>query len=83
VQTLVGEAVETRFAQHRHTSAEILKPVHDAADASGMSQEELETLADQAVADARAKRNAEIRQLTEEFTRKVNELLDRVTSQRD
>jgi hypothetical protein len=56
VQTIVGEAVQGRFAERRRTVAEILKPVHDAVDASGMSESGLEKLADQAVADFRAER---------------------------
>jgi predicted DNA-binding protein len=58
VPTLVGEAVEARFAERRRTFAEILKPVHDAVEASGMSESELEKLADQVVAEARAERSA-------------------------
>jgi hypothetical protein len=57
VQTLVGEAVEARFAERRRTFAEILMRVHDAVEASGMSKRELERLADQGVADARAERS--------------------------
>jgi hypothetical protein len=56
VQTLVAEAVEARFARRRQTFAEILRPLHDEAEAGGMSEQELADLADQAVAAARAER---------------------------
>jgi predicted transcriptional regulator len=54
VQTLIGEAIEARFARRRQTFAEILKPVHDEVEASGMSEQELADLVDQAVAAIRA-----------------------------
>ncbi len=56
VQTVVREAVEARFARRRQTFADILKPIHDEVEASGVSEEELEKLVDEAVADARAQR---------------------------
>jgi hypothetical protein len=54
VQTVVREAVEARFAQRRQTLADILKPIHDQVEASGVSDQELDELVDQAVADVRA-----------------------------
>jgi predicted DNA-binding protein len=57
VQTVVREAVEARFAQHRQTFAEILKPIHDEVETSKISEMELEKLVDQAVAGARAERS--------------------------
>jgi predicted transcriptional regulator len=56
VQTLIAEAVEARFARRRQTFAEILRPLHDQVEASGVSEEELANLVDQAVAGARAER---------------------------
>lgn len=58
VPTLVGEAVEERFARRRQTFAEILKPIHDEVEASGISERELNALADEAVAATRAERKA-------------------------
>lgn len=58
VATFVREAVDARLARRRRTFAEILKPIHDAAQASGMSQEDLDKLAELAVTEARAARQA-------------------------
>ena len=58
IETFVREAVDAKLARRRRTFAEILKPIHDAALASGMSQEELDKLAEQAVTEARAARKA-------------------------
>jgi hypothetical protein len=41
VDTVVREAVEARLARRQLTFAEILKPVHDAIEASGISEEEV------------------------------------------
>jgi hypothetical protein len=54
VQTVVREAVEARFARRRQTFADILKPIHDEVEASGIREDELERIVDAAVADARA-----------------------------
>jgi hypothetical protein len=56
MQTIVREAVEARFARRRQSFAEILKPIHDEIEASGASTRELDEVAEQAVADARAQR---------------------------
>jgi hypothetical protein len=58
IQTVVREAVEARFARRRQTFAEILAPIHDEVEASAISDQELEELVDEAVADARAKARA-------------------------
>jgi hypothetical protein len=58
VQTVVREAVEARFAQRRLTFADILKPIHEQVEASGVSDRELDELVDRAVADGRAQRSA-------------------------
>ena len=44
VETVVREAVESKLARRKRTFAEILKPVHDAVDASGMSEDDVDTL---------------------------------------
>jgi predicted transcriptional regulator len=49
IPTIVREAVEARFARRRQTFADILKPIHDEADASRTSEHELNQLVDQAV----------------------------------
>lgn len=56
IETVVREAVEARYAQRRQTLARILKPIHDEVEASGISEQELEALVDDAVADTRATR---------------------------
>jgi hypothetical protein len=58
IQTVVREAVEARFARRRQTFADILKPIHDEVEASGIGEDELEKLVDDTVADARAQRRA-------------------------
>jgi hypothetical protein len=54
IQTVVREAVEARFTRRRQALAEMLKPIHDETETSGIGEKELERLVDQAVADARA-----------------------------
>ena len=54
VDTIVREAVEAKLAPRKPTFAEILKPIHDEVEASGMSEEDVNTLAENAVAEARA-----------------------------
>ncbi|MSR55976.1 MAG: hypothetical protein EXS09_22295 [Gemmataceae bacterium] len=44
VETVVREAVESKLARRKRTFAEILKPVHDGVDASGMSEDDVDTL---------------------------------------
>jgi predicted DNA-binding protein len=44
VEKLVREAVETKLARRKQTFAEVLKPIHDAVDESGMSEEEVQAL---------------------------------------
>ena len=40
------EAVQTKLARRKQTFAEVLKPIHDAVDESGMSEEEVQALLD-------------------------------------
>lgn len=62
MQTLVRETIEAKYARRRQTLAEILKPLHDEVEASGTSQQHLDELVAQAVADARAERQASRKQ---------------------
>lgn len=56
VETVVLEAVESKLARRRQTFADVLKPIHDAVEASGMSEEEVESLVDQELSAVRAGR---------------------------
>lgn len=58
VETIVREAVDAKLSRRKQSLAEILKPIHDEVAASGLSQEEIDALAEQAVAEARAARKA-------------------------
>jgi hypothetical protein len=62
LQTVVRETGEAKYARRRQTLAEILKPIHDETEASGIGEKELDELVDQAVADARADRKASRKQ---------------------
>ena len=56
VETLVKEAVEAKLVVSGLSFRDILKPVHDDIEANGMSEEDVNTLAETAVAEARAAR---------------------------
>ena len=58
VETLVREAVEVRLAIAGHSFRDIMAPVHEDFEKSGMTDDELGRLVDEAVADARAARGA-------------------------
>ena len=58
VEAVVREAVDAKLARRNGTFAEILKPIHDEVEASGISEEELNALVDQAVAQTRTERKA-------------------------
>jgi hypothetical protein len=58
VDTVVREAVETRLARRKQTFAEILKPVHDAVEASGMSEEEVNGLLEKELNAVREERRS-------------------------
>jgi len=62
MQTVVREAVEAKYARRRQTLAEILRPIHDEVEASGISEQQLDDLVDQAVAEARTERKASRKQ---------------------
>ena len=58
VDTFVREAVDVKLAIAGLTFREILAPIHREVAASGASQEELDTLAEDAIREARAARKA-------------------------
>jgi predicted transcriptional regulator len=58
VDTVVREAVEAKLARRKQTFAEILKPVHDAVEASGMSEEEVNGLLGKELKAVRAERRS-------------------------
>lgn len=58
VETVVREAVNAKLARRKRTFAEILKPIHDAVDASGMSEDEVHALIDTEVKAVRAERRS-------------------------
>ena len=58
VETVVRDAVDTRLARRKQTFAEVLKPIHDAVDASGMTPEEAEAFFDQQLSEMRAERRS-------------------------
>jgi hypothetical protein len=62
VETVVREAVEAKLARRKQSFAEILKPIHDEVEASGISEDELNRLAEEAVAEARAERRVSRKQ---------------------
>jgi hypothetical protein len=58
VETVVRDAVEARLARRKQTFAEVLKPIHDAVEASGTTEEEATRLLDNALQDVRAERRS-------------------------
>jgi hypothetical protein len=62
IETVVRETVEAKYARRQHTLAEILKPIHDEVEASGVGEKELDEFVDQAVAETRAERKASRKQ---------------------
>ena len=58
VEKLVREAVQTKLARRKQTFAEVLKPIHDAVDESGMSEEEVQTLLDKELKTVRKDRRS-------------------------
>jgi hypothetical protein len=58
VETFVREAVELQLARRKRTIAEILKPIHDAVDASGMSEAGVNELLEGELRATRAERQA-------------------------
>jgi hypothetical protein len=62
VDTLVREAVEVKLAVSGRSFRDIMAPVHQDFRKSGMSEDELDTLVDEAMADARAARKTSRKQ---------------------
>lgn len=58
VETFVREAVEGKLAISGLSLREVLEPIHRQVEESGLSQEELDALAAQAVAETRSARKA-------------------------
>jgi hypothetical protein len=58
VETFVREAVEVKLAASGRSLQEILAPVHEEFRKSGLTEAELETLVDDAVAETRAAQRA-------------------------
>jgi hypothetical protein len=58
VETFVREAVEQKLARRKRTFAEILKPIHDAVDASGVSEQDVDELLEGELRATRAERRA-------------------------
>jgi hypothetical protein len=58
IDTLVTEAVEARLAISGRSFRAILEPIHRQVEESGATEEDVEKLADEAVAEARASRKA-------------------------
>ena len=58
VEKLVREAVQTKLARRKQTFAEVLKPIHDAVDESGMSEEEVQALLDKELKAVRKERRS-------------------------
>ena len=58
IEKLVREAVQTKLARRKQTFAEVLKPIHDAVDESGMSEEEVQALVDKELKAVRKDRRS-------------------------
>ena len=58
VEKLVREAVQTKLARRKQTFAEVLKPIHDAVDESGMSEGEVQALLDKELKAVRKERRS-------------------------
>jgi hypothetical protein len=57
VETVVRDAVDARLARRKQTFADVLKPIHDAVEASGITEEEAIGLLDKALKDVRGARS--------------------------
>ena len=58
VETVVLEAVDATLARRKQTFAEVLKPIHEAIEASGMSEEEVTSLFDSELKAVREERRS-------------------------
>ena len=59
IETFVREAVEQQLARRQKTFAELLRPMHAAVEASGMSEQEVDELLESELKAARAERRAQ------------------------
>ncbi len=62
VETFVRDAVEAQLVVAGLSFRDILEPIHRETEASGMTEEEVNALVDQAVAEARAERKVSRKQ---------------------
>ena len=58
LDTFVMEAIEAKLAKRQRTFAEVLKPIHDAVQASRLSEAEVESLFAQELKAHRAERRS-------------------------
>ena len=54
VETIVREAVDSRLARRNLSFDEVLAPIHEAIEASGLSEEEVDALFDKELKNLRA-----------------------------
>jgi predicted DNA binding CopG/RHH family protein len=58
VDTFVREAIEAKLARRKRALADVVKPIHDAVTASGLSDAEVESLLEQELKAHRAERRS-------------------------
>ena len=58
IEKLVREAVQAKLARRKQTFAEVLKPIHDAVDESGMSEVEIQAILDKELKAVRQDRRS-------------------------
>jgi hypothetical protein len=58
LDTFVVEAIEAKLARRKRTLADVLKPIHDAVEASGLSEVEVQTLLEQELKAHRSERHS-------------------------
>jgi hypothetical protein len=58
LDTFVTEAIEARLARRSRVFSEVLKPIHDAVRAGGLSDADVESLLDQELKAQRAERRS-------------------------
>lgn len=58
VETVVREAVDSKLARRKQTFAQVLKPIHDAVEASALSESEVDALVEKELNDVRAERRS-------------------------
>jgi hypothetical protein len=58
LDTFVLEAIEAKLARRKRTLADVLQPIHEAVEASGLSERAVETLLEQELKAHRSERHA-------------------------